>query len=87
MPISSTAPFIYNLEPPALDNARKADVLVIGNSRLEVALSNDATADWFKRAAASYYLLGFSYNENMVFTDDLLRRMEPARRRLHHQCR
>ena len=69
--------FYFNLEPPALDNARKADVLVIGNSRIEVALSNDATADWFKRAAASYYLLGFSYNENMVFTDDLLRRMEP----------
>jgi hypothetical protein len=69
--------FYYNLEPPALDYARNADVLVLGNSRLQVALSNDATADWFKRAAARYYLLAFSYNEDMVFTEELLRRMDP----------
>ena len=69
--------FYYNLEPPALDYARNADVLVLGNSRLQVALSNEATADWFKRAAATYYLLAFSYNEDMVFTDDLLRRINP----------
>ncbi len=69
--------FFFNLEPPALDYARNADVLVLGNSRLQVALSNDATADWFKAASASYYLLGFSYNENMVFTGDLLHRINP----------
>ena len=69
--------FFYNLEPPALDYARNADVLVLGNSRLQVALSNDATADWFKRAKASYYLLAFSYNEDMVFTEELLRRINP----------
>lgn len=69
--------FFYDLEPPALDNARNADVLVLGNSRLQVALSNDMAADWFKRAAAKYYLLAFSYNEDMVFTDDLLQRMNP----------
>lgn len=69
--------FYYNLEPPALDYARNADVLVLGNSRLEVALSNQATADWFKQAAATYYLLAFSYNEDMVFTDDLLRLVKP----------
>ena len=69
--------FYYNLEPPALDYARNADVLVLGNSRLQVALSNDATADWFKRAAARYYLLAFSYNEDMVFTEELLRRINP----------
>ena len=67
----------YNLEPPALDNARNADVLVLGNSRLQVALSNEATADWFKNASARYYLLAFSYNENMNFTEELLRRMNP----------
>ena len=72
--------FYFNLEPPALENARDADVLVLGNSRLQVALSNDATADWFKRASARYYLLAFSYNEDMVFTDELLRRMNPRAR-------
>jgi hypothetical protein len=69
--------FYYNLEPPALDYAKNADVLVLGNSRLQVALSNDAAADWFKSASAKYYLMGFSYNENMVFVQDLLRRMKP----------
>jgi hypothetical protein len=68
--------YYFNLEPPALDNARNADVLVLGNSRLQVALSNDATADWFKQALAKYYLLAFSYNEDMVFTEELLRRMD-----------
>ena len=52
-------------------------MLVIGNSRLQVALSNDATADWFRQAQASYYLMAFSYNEDMVFTGDLLRKMKP----------
>jgi hypothetical protein len=67
--------FFYDLEPPALENARNADVLVLGNSTLQVALSNQATADWFKQAAARYYLLAFSYNEDMVFTEELLRRL------------
>lgn len=69
--------FYFNLEPPALDYARDADVLVMGNSRLQVALSNDAAADWFKQAQARYYLMAFSYNEDMVFTGDLLRKMKP----------
>ena len=60
--------FYFNLEPPALEYARNADVLVLGNSRLQIAMSNQATADWFKQAKARYYLLGFSYNENMNFT-------------------
>ena len=69
--------FYFNLEPPALDYARNADVLVLGNSRLQVALSNDATVDWFKQAQARYYLMAFSYNEDMVFTGDLLRKLKP----------
>jgi hypothetical protein len=67
----------FNLEPPALDYARNADVLVLGNSRIQMALSNDATDDWFKRASAQYYLLGFSYDEDIVFIGELLRRMNP----------
>lgn len=67
----------FNLEPPALDRAREADVLVLGNSRVQVALSSDAVDDWFKRASAHYYLLGFSYDEDVVFTEELLRRMNP----------
>jgi hypothetical protein len=67
----------FNLEPPALDYARDADVLVLGNSRIQMALSNDAADDWFKRASAQYYLLGFSYDEDTIFTGELLRRINP----------
>jgi hypothetical protein len=69
--------FYFNLEPAALNYARNADVLVLGNSRLQIALSNEVTADWFKQASASYYLLGLSYNEDMMFTQELLRRINP----------
>ena len=52
--------FWYDLEPAALDFARKADVVFLGNSRLQLAFSTKATADWFSTAATRYYLLGFS---------------------------
>ena len=69
--------FAFNLEPPALDYARNADVLVLGNSRIQIAMSNEPTKDWFSAAKAKYYLLGFSYNENMIFNEALLREMRP----------
>jgi hypothetical protein len=69
--------FWYDLEPAALAAAAKADVIFLGNSRLQVALSTPATADWFSAASASYYLMGFSYFENMVFEGEILRRIHP----------
>jgi hypothetical protein len=65
----------FDLEPSARDFARDADVLFLGNSRLQVAFSTAATADWFSRASARYYLLGFSYYENSLFGEELLRRL------------
>jgi len=52
-------------------------VLFLGNSRLEFAFSNAATADWFSGASARYYLLGFTYFENMLFAEELLRKIRP----------
>jgi hypothetical protein len=69
--------FYFDLEPSALNFARNADVLFLGNSRLQVAFSTATTADWFSAASARYYLLGFSYFENVVFAEDLLRRIRP----------
>jgi hypothetical protein len=69
--------FAFNLEPPALENASNADVLVLGNSKLQIALSNEATDDWFKAAKARNYLMGFSYSENIVFNELLLQKMRP----------
>jgi hypothetical protein len=72
--------FYFELEPTVRDYIRNADVLFLGNSRLQVALSTPATADWFSAASARYYLLGFSYFENEVFAEELLRRIRPRAR-------
>jgi hypothetical protein len=69
--------FAFDLEPKAENFAGNADVLFLGNSRLQYAFSTSATADWFSSASARYYLLGFTYFENMVFAEDLLRKIRP----------
>ncbi|MDA8092811.1 MAG: hypothetical protein M0T84_02705 [Betaproteobacteria bacterium] len=69
--------FLFDLEPSARDFARKADVLFLGNSRMEIGLSTAATSNWFSSASASYYLMGFGYNENEAFEGKLLRTIQP----------
>jgi len=72
--------FEFGLEPSAKDFAKNADVLFLGNSRLQVAFSTAATSDWFSAASARYYLLGFSYGENVLFADGILCRIHPRAR-------
>jgi hypothetical protein len=72
--------FQFDLEPAARDFAGKADVLFLGNSRLQVAFSTAATVDWFSAASARYYLMGFSYYENVIFAEELLRTIRPQAR-------
>ena len=55
-------------------------MLFLGNSRLQVAFSTAATADWFSATSARYYLMGFAYFENEVFAEELLRRVRPQAR-------
>jgi hypothetical protein len=69
--------FLFDLEPSAQNFARDADVLFLGNSRLQLAFSTVATADWFSAASTRYYLLGFGYGENVIFAEELLRRIRP----------
>jgi hypothetical protein len=69
--------FAFGLEPKAENFARDADVLFLGNSRLQYAFSTLATSDWFSAASARYYLLGFTYFENMIFAEELLRKIRP----------
>jgi hypothetical protein len=69
--------FAFDLEPRAEKYAQDADVLFLGNSRLQYAFSTSATTDWFYAASARYYLLGFTYFENMGFAEELLRKIRP----------
>jgi len=69
--------FWYNLEPEATAAASNADVLFLGDSRLQFGLSSDATARWFDAHSEHFYLLGFAYIGNMAFGGPLLNRLHP----------
>src|SRR5208283_3795761 len=72
--------FYFDLEPSVENFARNADVLFLGDSRLQVAFSTAATADWFSAASARYYPMGFSYYENVIFAEKLLSKIHPRAR-------
>jgi hypothetical protein len=72
--------FWFGLDPAATRAARAADVLFLGDSHLQFALSTSATADWFAAAKLRYYLLGFGYGEDVGFTERLLGRLHPRAR-------
>lgn len=69
--------FQFNLEPSAQDAVRNAQVLFLGNSRLQIALSTDQTERWFAANSGRYYLLGFGDFGNSLFEGDLLLRIRP----------
>lgn len=65
----------FGLEPVA--SAANAQVLFLGSSRTQFGFSSKATADWFSSLSKSYYLLGFTHNENYTFEGPLLRKLRP----------
>lgn len=70
--------FWFGLEPAAVQAAARAEVLFIGNSRLQFGLSTRTTLDWFAEAGLSHYLLGFSNAENVVFFEPMLAELGPS---------
>lgn len=67
--------FWFGLEPAAHSAVAAADVLFVGNSRLQFAMSTAQTRDWFASAGLRHYLLGFSHSETTVFMAPLLQRL------------
>ena len=72
----------FGLEPGVREAAAAADVLFVGNSRLQFGFSAPALGQWFEGAGkgARYYLLGFSHNETAGFTRPLLEGLQPKAR-------
>jgi hypothetical protein len=70
----------FGLEPGVREAAAAADVLFVGNSRMQFGFSAPALGRWFEDAGASYYLLGFSHNETAKFTRPLLESLQPEAR-------
>ena len=72
--------FWFGLEPQASTAAENADVLFLGNSRLQYGLSTDVTSQWFESVKARYFLLGFAYFGNAAFDGPLLGRLHSKAR-------
>jgi len=69
--------FWFGLEPQAQRSAGAADVLFIGSSRLQFALSGAPREQWFGALGISHYLLGFSHSETVSYFGPLLARLKP----------
>jgi hypothetical protein len=72
--------FWFGLEPDAIRAVQRADALFLGTSRMQFAFSSAATRNWFASRNAAFYLLGFSYSENVSFTGPLLTKLGPRAR-------
>jgi hypothetical protein len=67
----------FNLEPGMNRSLAGADVLFLGNSRMQFGFSSDATNRWFEGIKAHPFLIGFAYWENYQFEWPLLKRFTP----------
>ena len=70
--------FWFGLESDTRNAARNAQVLFLGNSRMQFGLSTIPTATWFSSRFIRHYLLGFAYNGNAPFAALLLARVRPT---------
>lgn len=70
----------YGLEPQARRAAIDADVLFLGNSRVQFGFSGPSFTDWFDAHDRRPYLLGFGYGQNSAFVGPLIERLQPKAR-------
>lgn len=70
----------FNLEPEATRAASAADVLFVGNSRMEYGFSTDAAREWLTDHTPSYFLLGFAYHPQVVFEQAVLEKLRTRAR-------
>jgi hypothetical protein len=73
--------FAYDLEPGVRASIRAANVLVLGSSHIQVALSTDALSA-FERSHPNVrpYLMGFGYVEQDKFAATVIARFKPSPR-------
>ncbi len=67
----------FDLEPSVKKLASGADVIFLGDSHIQFGFSTDATSQWFSSMSSRYYLLGFAYAENVLFGQEILRKLRP----------
>jgi hypothetical protein len=64
--------YALRLRPDAVTATQRAQILFLGNSRVEIGFSTDATRRGFAAAGLSFYLLAFGYGESDGFAATLL---------------
>ena len=72
--------FWFGLEPELEQSLTTADVLILGNSRMQAGFSAQATEQWFSSPSISYFMLGFSWNSTVEFIEPILDRVRPRPR-------
>lgn len=70
------AAYYRGLEPRAVAAARRADVILLGNSRMQVAFSRPETGAFFASRHLAYHLLGFGYGEMAPFAFQLVHALD-----------
>jgi hypothetical protein len=70
--------FWFDMEPGVPQAVAAANVVFLGDSRMQHAFSSDVTVDWFAANSITYYLLGFGNYENGVFEGALLQKYSPS---------
>jgi hypothetical protein len=66
--------YFFDLEPAAVENLRKAQVLFLGGSRPQYGFSTDAIKRYFVARSIPYYVMGFGYSDGRVFAAALIER-------------
>jgi hypothetical protein len=64
----------YGLEPSVIDNIRRAEVLFVGNSKVQAGFSSKAVRDYFNAINIPFFVLGFGYGDESTFTQALLKK-------------
>jgi hypothetical protein len=64
----------YGLEPSAIYNIRHAEVLFVGNSKLQAGFSSRAVRDFFNSINVPFFIMGFGYADESSFSEAILKR-------------
>jgi hypothetical protein len=68
---------IYNDLGGAAESLKRADVLFVGNSRIQYAFRDRATLrDFFSARNMTYFVLAFGYNEGEIFPEAIIRKFD-----------
>jgi hypothetical protein len=68
------AVYQWNLEPSAIRSLQAAEVIFLGNSRMQFAFSTHAVDEFFSRNHIPYYAFGFGYEEPSKFPMTILKK-------------